>query len=172
VSSALAAAAVALAMFTACDAGEKRAASPSGSARSVPPGPYVVRYECFHSMQPWGKGWSRQTYTTDLAAKTRSTLLEESKGDEMDKPPPPPGEQPPVPPAPTISPLAAERIAPIEAAIEKILRGGPYKQENAVPEGISCDLTIEAAGKKLFSIDKSLHEIKDDVEALLQELSR
>jgi hypothetical protein len=177
----------ALALVIACDAGEKRpTSSTSGSQQAgsqltaavvkpVPPGPYVVRYNCFHSDMPFGKGAQHRDLTVDLAAKTWTLDAWELTGEEGNGPPPPPGQQP-APEGPVHEPEVAvinvDSVAKVEAAVVAVLRGGPFKPEHPVPEGTSCVLLIEANGARLFELEKAYTKENDAATDLVKALGR
>ena len=58
----------------------------------------------------------------------------------------------------------------INAAVEKVLRGGPYKPEYPVPEGTPCTLVIQANGKEVFKLEKAATDNPDDVSELVRTL--
>jgi len=51
--------------------------------------------------------------------------------------------------------LDAARLVTVDADVDKALRGGPFAEVNAVPEGTSCSLEISAAGKPIISVQPS-----------------
>src|SRR5262245_1842460 len=144
-------------------AGDTKPLDPSMVAvpKPVPPGPYVVAYDCFHSNQPFGEGsWSKSS-SADLGAM-QWTWLEVTRTTDDPQPNEPP------PPQPTTAPVSAASAATLNAAIAKIFAGGPYKNEYAVPEGTPCTLSITAGGKKVFQIDKAFTNEKDAVNDLVR----
>jgi hypothetical protein len=145
---------VVLVAAAACDQGKKS----DKPIRPIPVGPYVVHYDCFHSNEPFGKGSQYRNATYDLGAKTFSSQAWELKGEVG---------EPNVPPAPTVTPLDPSRTAQILAAVQEVLRGGPYKPEYPVPEGTPCTLKIVADGREVFTLEKAATENKDAVSDLL-----
>lgn len=144
-----------LGLVASCDKGSK-------PGKPIPPGPYTVRYDCFHSDQPFGKGSQYRNQAFDLGARTYTRQFYELSGEPED-------ESLPVP-SPETHALAADRVTAINAAVEKVLRGGPYKPEYPVPEGTPCTLTIQAAGKELIKIEKAAADEPDAVSDLVRTL--
>jgi len=149
-----------LVLVAACDRGEK-------PSRPIPPGPYTVRYDCFHSDQPFGSGSQYRNQAFDLGARTYTRQFYELSGEEPAPNQPEPSQ---TPPPPETRPLAAERVLAINAAVEKVLRGGPYKQELPVPEGTPCTLVITAGPKEVFKIEKAAADEPDAVSELVRTL--
>jgi len=123
-------------------------------------GPYIVAYDCSHMNAPFGEGGAVFRISYDLGAKTASTLSYEY------------GKEGPtaIKHVPVVKVLAAEKKATLEAAIGKVLGGGPFKPEYPVPEGTSCFLRIAAAGAAVFEVEKSnpqLHDAATDLIHLL-----
>jgi hypothetical protein len=147
--------ALVLVVVAACDKGSK-------PGKPIPPGPYTVRYDCFHSDQPFGNGSQYRNQAFDLGARTYTRQFYELTGEPTD-------ESLPIP-APETRPLAADHATKINAAVEKVLRGGPYKPEYPVPEGTPCTLLIQAAGKELFKIEKAAADNPDEVSELVRTL--
>ena len=147
-----------LIVLAACDKGEKPKKAKVG-------GPYVVHYDCFHSDAPFGKGSQYRNQAFDLGAKTYTHQFYERSG-EVDAPDKP---EPPIPP-PETKPLADDHVAKINAAVEKVLSGGPYKPEYPVPEGTPCTLVINAGTKEVFKIDKAAADEPDAVSELVRTL--
>jgi hypothetical protein len=145
----------------ACDRGKKATPPP----KPIAPGPYTVRYDCFHSDQPFGNGSQYRNQSFDLGARTYTRQFYELTGDE-----PPPDKPEPPPPPPETKPLAAERVAAINAAVEKVLRGGPYKPEYPVPEGTPCTLVILSGDRELYKIEKAAADEPDAVSELVRTL--
>jgi hypothetical protein len=141
-------------LVAACDRGEK-------PIKPVPPGPYTVRYDCFHSNQPFSKGSQYRNQSFDLGARTYTRQFYELTGEESTQPELPP---------PETRPLAGDRVTSINAAVEKVLRGGPYKPEYPVPEGTPCTLLISAGPKELFKIEKAEADEPDAVSELVRTL--
>jgi hypothetical protein len=141
----------------------------ASTARAVPPGPYVVAYDCFHSDMPFGKGAQTNNRSYDLGARTLTSLSYALKGDE-DEHPPRPGDVDPRKTPPTITVITPEHAAQIDAAVVRVLAGGHFEPENPVPEGTPCTLTITANGKQLFTIEKAYTKQADAVTALVQAL--
>jgi hypothetical protein len=136
--------------FAACDKGAK-------PRQPFPAGPYTVRYACLHKDEPFGNDWQSRDQSFDLGART-FTQQSFERSDE-------------VPPPPETRPLAADRVVAINAAVEKVLSGGPYKPEFPVPEGTPCTLTITGpGGKSLFKIEKAAAENPDAVSDLVSTL--
>lgn len=127
----------------ACDQGAKK--------KIVPPGPYIVRYDCFHSDQPFGAASSVRNLSFDLGAKTVTTLTYAYQS--------PLGADAPSPYGPTVSPLLDPTPAMLEAAVIKVLRGGPYRPEYSASKDRPCELAISAGGVEVFKLAKAaLHE--------------
>ena len=147
-----------LLVLTACDRGEK-------PKKPIAAGPYVVHYDCFHSDAPFGKGSQYRNQAFDLGARTYTSQFYERSGDveAPDKP------EPPIPP-PVTKALADDHVVAINAAVEKVLRGGPYKPEYPVPEGTPCTLEITANDKQVFKIDKAAADEPDAVSELVRTL--
>ena len=146
-----------LILLAACDKGEK-------PKRSIASGPYVVHYDCFHSDAPFGTGEQFRNQSFDLGAKTYSRQFYEQSGGDVTH------EAPPPPPPPETKPLADGHVAKINAAVEKVLRGGPYKPEYPVPEGTPCTLVITKGDQELFKIDKAAADEPDAVSELVRTL--
>jgi hypothetical protein len=154
------AAALAILLLAAASCDGKKA-TPS---KPITPGPYTVRYDCFHSDQPFGKGSQYRNQSFDLGARTYTRQFYELSGED-------PGPEPaPPPPPPETKPLAADRVTAINAAVEKTLRGGPYKPEYPVPEGTPCTLVILAGDKELYKIEKAAADEPDAVSELVRTL--
>ena len=132
-----------------CDAGAP--APKKTTTKPIAPGPYVVHYDCFHSDEPFGHGTQSRNTTYDLGRKTVTLLAWETKGDELAAPP---DQKPSEPPKPVVSELGSAHLARLEAAVAKVLSGGPYKPEYPVPEGTPCTLLVEAAGAEVFKLEK------------------
>ncbi len=134
-----------------------------------PSGPYVVKHICSHSNLPFSKGGNLREVTVDLGAKTE-TILAYTYPDTSG--PRAAGTPEWSPPPPTVTRLGATRLATVEADVDKVLRGGPFKQVNAVPEGISCSLQISAGGNPILSVQRSPYgdPITDAVTALIDAL--
>ena len=128
-----------------CDQGVKKA--PHDPDKRVPPGPYVIRYDCFHSDQPFGPGNQIRNQSFDLGRKVRTTLAYEYSSDPL------PAGASAVPRVPVDAPIADDKVKRLEAAVVKVLSGGPYKPEYPVPEGTPCDLAISAAGTEVFKLE-------------------
>ena len=129
----------------------------------VPPGPYVVEYNCFHSDMPWGKGSQFDNRSYDLAAKKATAVA--GRDDGVPKPEPAPA------PKPVVTKLSDERVQKLAAAVAKVLAGGPYAPELPVPEGSPCRLTIYGDKHAVaFAIDKAYTRQADDVTALVKQL--
>lgn len=161
-------------VVAACDQGVKKEAvaepgsgAGSGSAvtsgpigvstvKFVPPGPYVVRYDCFHSDQPFGPGNQVRNQSFDLGTKLH-TLVEYQYSGE----PPANGPDDASVHAPVVSPLSDPRVAMLERAAIAVLRGGPFKPEYPVPEGTPCELAISAGGTEVFKLEKAGTQEKD-----------
>ena len=141
-------------LLAACDKGAR-------PPKAVPPGPYTVRYDCFHSNEPFAKGSQYRNQSFDLGARTYTRHYYELTGEE---------EEPPKLPDPETRPLAGDRVTAINAAVEKVLRGGPYNPEYPVPEGTPCTLIISAGPKELFKIEKADAEEPDAVSELVRTL--
>lgn len=144
--------------LAACDKGEK-------PKKPIVAGPYVVHYDCFHSDAPFGKGSQYRNQAFDLGAKTYTRQFYERSGETEGSDQP----EAPIPP-PETKLLAADRVTAINAAVEKVLRGGPYKPEYPVPEGTPCTLVISAGTKELFKIDKAAADEPDAVSELVRTL--
>jgi hypothetical protein len=142
--------------LAACDKGEK-------PKKPIVAGPYVVHYDCFHSDAPFGKGSQYRNQAFDLGAKTYTRQFYERSGDTPEQP-----DQPP--PPPETQPLADDHVTKIHAAVERVLRGGPYKPEYPVPEGTPCTLVIDAGTKEVFKIDKAAADEPDAVSELVRTL--
>jgi len=124
----------------------------------LPPGPYVVRYHCFHSDAPAGTGSQTVERTVDLGAATL-TAVDRFVGDDT-KPPPPT--------APKVVQLDAAAATALRTAVDKVVHGGPYRAEPADPEGTACYLAIgTSATTAFFQIDKSLTNERDAVSELV-----
>lgn len=145
-----------LIVIAACDKGEK-------PKKPIAHGPYVVHYDCFHSDAPFGKGSQYRNQAFDLGAKTYTRQFYEKTGETPEQP-----DQPP--PPPETHPLANDHVVKINAAVEKVLRGGPYKPEYPVPEGTPCTLVINAGDKEVFKIDKAAADEPDAVSELVRTL--
>jgi hypothetical protein len=137
-----------------CDKGERS----KTQLKAIPPGPYTVRYDCFHSNEPFGKGSQTRNQAFDLGARTYTRhFYEQVEVSNEVRPLPPPETQP----------LSGDRVTAINAAVEKVLRGGPYKPEYPVPEGAPCHLVISSGPKELFKIDKAYTKEPDAVSELV-----
>jgi hypothetical protein len=131
--------------------------------KPIAPGPYVVSYDCTHSNMPFGPGgWSR-SQSIDLAAHTWTSLEVTTTGKEDDVPP----DRRPAPPQPTVSKASASVVMLISAAVDKVLRGGPYLGEYPVPEGVPCVLAIRAGPTIVFQIEKAATAERDAVSELV-----
>ena len=145
---------VLLVLVAGCDKGAK-------PGKPITAGPYTVRYDCFHSNEPFGKGSQYRNQSFDLGARTYTRHYYELTGEESEKPQLPP---------PETRPLAGDRVTAINAAVEKVLRGGPYKPEYPVPEGTPCTLLISAGPQELFKIEKADADEPDAVSELVRTL--
>ncbi len=144
-----------LVLLLGCDSGTPKVTSPVAAAGSavapadakvIPPGPYVIKHGCSHSNQPFGTGGDMHEITVDLAAQTEARL-DWVYGDTPTAPR--------RPPPPTVTKLDAARLATITADLDVVLRGGPFPQVEAVPEGISCSLEVSAAGTRILILQRS-----------------
>lgn len=127
-------------------------------ADAMPKGPYVVAYDCSHMNAPFGEGGSVYRITYDLGEKTVETLSY-SYGKEGGTA---------IKHQPTLRTVAPTRIAQLEAAIQKVLSGGPFKPEYPVPEGTRCYLRIAAHGASVFDLEKSNPQLKDPATDLIK----
>ena len=139
-----------------CDAGDKRKPK-----KIIPVGPYIVLYECSHSMEPWGRGGAVRNIKVDLAAKQQELLDYEYSGEPTPTPEP---EHKPV-----VTPLTDSRVAAIQSAVVAALSGGPYKQELPVPEGTPCTLTIrDTTARELLRLEKAYTKEPDAASELVK----
>jgi len=145
-------------------------ASPSASApesgsdlrtlpATPPPGPYVVRYHCFHSERPTGTGSTTVERTVDLGAQTLTSVDIMLSDDRVPHPPT----------APVVVKLDTATASQLRAAVDRVVHGGPYRAEPADPEGTACALAIGASPTSaFFEIDKSSINQRDAVSELVE----
>jgi hypothetical protein len=148
---------------------------------AVPHGPYIVDYNCFHSDMPWGKGSQTYNLSFDLGRKQISSLSYNDPGHgetavpahvEPGQGEPPLGQAAP-PPKPTIAALAPARVAEIGGAVDKLLHGGPYREEYPPSEGTACTLKVRVDGAEpFFTLEKASTSEHDAASALVQALHR
>ena len=145
-----------------CDKGEP----PKPPPPPIPSGPYVVRMACEHErpLHIVIRHFARSTY--DLGART----VTRRHFSQIDNRPKPEWAAWPGLSMKTES-LATDRVIAIHAAVENVLRGGPYKPEHAPVDGMECILVIDANGKKVFEIAKSTVLEPDAVSALVRTLA-
>jgi hypothetical protein len=145
-----------------CDKGEPPPQPPKPAP--IPPGPYVVAYGCQHpDARMRSKAYSRSSF--DLGKRTHSSSR--WWGDVYR--PKPEWADPPMS-LPRPEPLAPDRVTEINAAVEKVLSGGPYKPEPSPDVGASCELVILSNGNELLRIEKAVLDERDAVSALVQTL--
>jgi hypothetical protein len=123
----------------------------------VPAGEVRITYACRHSARPFGTAhWSQ---TTVFEPATGRATVDRAEGDDAD-------------PDKTRSThveniVAADTAAAIDAALARVLAGGPYRPERAVPEGVACTLSLWIPGEKaFFTIDKATTAQPDAVSEL------
>ena len=155
-------------VLVACDQGAKKSAGTgstagSGSARTVPAGPYVVRFDCVHSNQPFGPGTQVRNAAWDLGAKQLSVLAYEESGE--------PAEADATERTPVVTPLSSDKVAQIEAAVVAVLRGGPDKPAHPQPRGTPCPLGLRAAGPEVVKLEKAEAQIDDAATDLVKTLN-
>ena len=131
--------------------------------KTLPEGPYIIKYDCSHSNQPFGEGGSVSNRSFDLKAGTLTVLAYEYH----DPSKLPPGTKEPEH-TPQVVPLSTQVIAKLDHAAKRVLAGGPYKPEYPVSEGTPCHLSIDANGKQLFAIDKAYTNQADAVTDLVK----
>jgi hypothetical protein len=123
----------------------------------VPVGDVRITYTCGHSAKPFGTAHWSQTTIFD-SASGRATI-DRAEGDDAD-------------PDKTRNThvetvLDDDKAAAIRAALARVLAGGPYRPERALPEGIACTLSLWVPGEKaFFTIDKSTTAEPDAVSEL------
>jgi hypothetical protein len=126
--------------------------------RHPPPGPYVIGYDCSHNNAPFSDGGDVRNISVDLEAKRRIVLAYHYSAGSA---------QPPA--VPQASPLSDPEIQKLEAAIDHVLRGGPYHPENSRSEGTPCVLSLSVPGATpFFQIAKATIEQPDAVSALIR----
>jgi len=148
-----------IALAVACSSkSEPRVGSASGSAeppappatgpgmralpRPPPPGPYVVRYHCDVSETQYIE------QTVDLGARTVTSA----------------DLQPPA----IVKQLDDATVKRLASAVDKLVRGGPYRAEPPDPNGTACYLAIGTSpDASFFQIDKSLSNEADAVSELV-----
>src|SRR5688572_29677403 len=96
----------------------------------IPTGDIIVMHACSHSMQPFGTGYWSSSTTADLVR--RELVTARAEGDTAD-----PGA---TKQSKHVNSLAQSDVTRIRAALDGVLRGGPYEELHAVPEGIVCTL--------------------------------
>jgi len=115
--------------------------------KPVPPGPYVVSYHCdldeTHYIEQ----------AVDLGARTVTSF----------------DSQPP----PIVKSLDDAAMKQLQGAVDKLVRGGPYRAEPPDPEGTACYLAIGTSpNATFFQIDKSLTNEADAVSELVALIHR
>ena len=126
---------------------------------ALPPGPYVVRYHCFHSERPTGTGSTTVERTVDLAAQTL-TSVDIMLSDDREPHPPT---------APAVIKLDTATASQLRAAVDRVVHGGPYRAEPADPEGTACALAIGTSPTSaFFEIDKSSINQRDAISDLVE----
>lgn len=128
----------------------------SGDLRSMPsPAPagnIQIRFECFHSMMPFGKGSRSWSVLIDLAKGTMDSSSTENDGSDPDPADPDKGTKR----SQSQTRLDGDRASMLRTKLDAVLRGGPYKCEYPPPEGVSCELALQLEGQNpFFSVIKS-----------------
>lgn len=127
-----------------------------------PPATLELVHACDQSHEPFGRGGYSWDRTVDPAVgRVHKRMVTHPDT------PPVPG-QAPVDKDETIE-LTAAQQATLRAALDRVLRGGPYRAVSAVPEGITCDLTIRARGTTApwFAIDRASGNGNDAIDQLI-----
>lgn len=105
----------------------------------LPSGDLSVIYDCSHSMEPFGKGYSSRSTTFDVARGVLRYHAVSSDGEPAND-------------AVTKSELelTEPQARELRAAVDRMLAGGPYRAVYPVSEGLSCSLMLRTGADAPF----------------------
>lgn len=127
--------------------------------RHPPPGPYVIGYDCSHR-PPVGEGGSVRNVSVDLEARKRIVLAYRyTSGATM------------LPAVHEATPISDAELKKLQAAVDHLLRGGPYHPEDPTTGGTPCILSLSVPGATpFFRISKAATTQPDAVSELVRAL--